>query len=143
MPAATTTQVLGATLPLWCCACGAEVQARLTTCAEIYRHRQDLAHLPRWRCDACGNHVGCHHKTPDRTRPLGVIPDPAMAQARQHIHALLDPLWQHGRLKRSTVYARLTGVLGRQYHTADLRSLDEARAIYIAVQNIAREVHTQ
>lgn len=125
--------------PIYCCGCGAEVQARLTDGREIYPHRPDLAELPFWRCDACGNHVGCHHKTSDRTRPLGNIPTPELRKARQHIHALLDPLWRSRKISRRKIYGHISTALGRQYHTAELRTIDEARAVYRIVQTIARE----
>ena len=57
-----------------CCECSEKVNARLTDECEIYPHRQDLKSLPFWKCDTCGNHVGCHHKTKNRTQPLGCIP---------------------------------------------------------------------
>jgi hypothetical protein len=69
---------------IYCCGCESAVQARLTDGREIYPHRPDLADLPFWKCDGCGNHVGCHHKTNDRTRPLGNIPTPEIRIARKH-----------------------------------------------------------
>ena len=125
---------------IWCCGCNADVQARLANGAEIYPHRLDLAELPFWRCDHCKNFVGCHHKTKNRTQPLGIIATPDIKRARQHIHRILDPIWKDGRLSRKHLYARLTKTLGRQYHTAELRSVDEARAVYRAVQEIARDI---
>lgn len=122
---------------LFCCACAGDVTARLTTGAEIYPHRPDLAGKSFWRCDRCRNYVGCH---PNSITPLGCIPDPPMRDARNHIHALLDPIWRSKRLSRRHCYARLTEILGRQYHTGELRTLDEAKMIYRAVQEIAREV---
>lgn len=124
---------------LWCCGCAAEISARLTDGREIYRHRPDLARQPFWRCDACGNHVGCHHKAADRTRPLGNIPTPAIRDARSHIHRILDPLWRGGGMSRRAVYAALSNRLGRPYHTAELRSLEEARDIYRAIRELARQ----
>jgi hypothetical protein len=121
---------------LYCCGCSRDVSARLTDGCEVYPHRPDLHGLPFWKCDTCGNHVGCHHKTSDRTRPLGVIPTPEMKRARQHIHAILDPLWKSGHLKRGQVYARLQEALGHPYHTAELRTIEEARTVYRAVQSI-------
>lgn len=79
---------------IYCCGCKADVGARLTDGREIYPHRADLAALPFWKCDACGNAVGCHHKTKERTRPLGCIPTPELKTARSHIHRVLDPLWE-------------------------------------------------
>lgn len=125
------------TRAIYCCGCGADVQARLTTGAEIYPHRSDLAALPFWRCDACGNYVGCHHKTAAPTTPLGCIPTPEVKAARQHIHAILDPIWQSGRMGRKELYARLTERLGWKYHTAKIRSVDEARKVYTMVREIA------
>lgn len=117
-------------MKLWCCGCNGEVEARLTTGAEVYPHRPDLARLPRWRCDACGNHVGTHHKTSNPTRPLGNIPTPEIANARRHIHALIDPAWQSGRMSRRAVYSALSVRLGYEYHTAEIRTVDEARRVY-------------
>lgn len=123
----TTTQ-------LWCCQCQGEVDARLTSGAEVYPHRADLAALPRWICDACGNHVGTHHKTDQPTRPLGNIPSPELKRARIHIHNLIDPVWKSGAVRRKAIYAHLSKMLGRQYHTGELRTLDEARSVYVAAR---------
>ena len=57
---------------LYCCGCDTGTEARLTNGAEIYPHRPDLHELPFWKCDKCGNFVGCHHKTKDRTRPMKI-----------------------------------------------------------------------
>lgn len=82
---------------IYCSGCGVKVKARLTDGGEIYPHRPDLSDLPFWKCDTCGNYVGCHHKTEDRTRPLGIIATPELRNAKNHIHRILDPLWQTGR----------------------------------------------
>jgi hypothetical protein len=72
---------------IYCCKCGGYVNARLTDGKETYPHRPDLYGLPFWRCDTCKNFVGCHHKTKERTRPLGCIPTKAIKDARKKIHA--------------------------------------------------------
>jgi len=123
-----------------CCGCDAKVNARLTNGAEIYPHLSALAALPLWRCDTCGNYVGCHHKTGNPTNPLGNIPTKEIRNARQHIHRVLDPLWQTGRMNRKAIYARITAEIGWKFHTAKIRSVEEARAIYRIVQTIASEV---
>lgn len=115
---------------IYCCGCGGKVEARLTNGGEVYPYRPDLAGLPFWRCDGCGNWVGCHHKTSNPTRPLGNIPTRELKNARQHIHRILDPLWQSGRFRRTELYAKLTEHMGFEYHTARLRTLDEARKAY-------------
>jgi hypothetical protein len=128
------------TREIYCCGCSEKVSARLTDGAEIYPHRRDLAALPFWKCDSCGNHVGCHHKTSNPTNPLGCIPTPEIKSARQHIHRILDPIWKSKRMSRRAVYAEVAQRLGRKdYHTANIRSLDEARHVYRIVKEIGAQ----
>jgi len=124
---------------LWCCQCQSDVTARLTSGAEVYPHRPDLADIPRWKCDACGNHVGTHHKTADRTRPLGNIPSPELKRARILIHDLIDPAWKTGKVKRGKLYAHLSKSLGREYHTGELKTIEEARNVYRVAREFLRE----
>lgn len=120
---------------LWCCQCQCDVDARLTSGAEVYPHRPDLAALPRWKCDGCGNSVGTHHKTDNPTRPLGNIGSPEINRARMHIHALIDPAWKSKRIKRGKLYGYLSNALGREYHTGEIKTVEEARDVY----RLARE----
>lgn len=122
---------------IYCCACNRDIEARLTDGAEVYPHRKDLAGLPFWKCDACGNYVGCHHKTKNRTQPLGVIATPEIKKARQHIHAVLDPIWKSGKMKRASIYKRISDEIGWQYHTANIRTIEEARKVYAIVRRYA------
>ena len=125
-------------LSLYCCGCQKDVMARLTHGGEVYPHREDLADLPVWRCDGCKNWVGCHHKTKNRIRPLGNIPTREIKNARQHIHRILDPIWKSGQMPRGKVYAILAKELGlKEYHTAEIKTVEEARKVYAAVKRIA------
>lgn len=126
-------------MKLWCCQCQSDVAARLTNGAEVYPHRPDLADLPRWKCDTCGNHVGTHHKTADPTRPLGNIPSPAIKRARIHIHDLIDPVWKSRIIKRGKLYGALSARLGYEYHTAEIKTIDEARRVYRVALEYLRE----
>lgn len=119
---------------IYCCGCKKKVQARLTDGQEIYTHRPDLYQLPFWICDSCGNFVGCHHKTENRTRPLGCIPTPELKEERKKIHSILDPLWKEGHVKRSDIYRKLSKDLGWKYHTAKIRSLEEAENVLSLLQ---------
>jgi hypothetical protein len=129
----------GEVMLLWCCQCQTDVEARLTSGAECYPHRRDLADIPRWKCDGCGNHVGTHHKTSEPTKPLGNIPSPEMKRARIAIHGLIDPAWQAGIVGRGRIYAHLGTIVGRKYHTAELRSVDEARTVFAAARDFIRQ----
>lgn len=126
-------------MEIYCCGCEQEIDARLTDGAEIYPHRRDLHSLPFWKCDVCGNFVGCHHKTKCRTKPLGCIPTTEIKNARKHIHRVLDPLWKSGRMKRGEVYAQIAKAIGvEEYHTAEIRTVEQARSVYRAVQRISQ-----
>lgn len=123
---------------LYCCGCKKDVSARLTDGTETYSHRPDLGILPFWKCDSCGNFVGCHHKTKDRTRPLGNIPTKELKNARQHIHRILDPIWKDGNIPRGKVYADIAREAGlKEYHTAEIKTLEDARKIYAIVKRMA------
>ena len=124
-------------MKIYCCQCEVEVEARLTDGFEIYPHREDLASLPFWKCDACGNFVGCHHKTKEPTKPLGVIPTPEIKAIRQQIHRVLDPLWKSKRYSRSDLYAFLSKCIGKQYHTAELHSVAFAKYVLDVVNHLA------
>lgn len=123
-------------MKIYCCGCDEDVNARLTHGSEIYPHRYDLCALPFWKCDACLNFVGCHHKTKDRTRPLGCIPTPEIKVARQKIHLLLDQLWKSGKMNRSLIYSEISKRVGWTYHTAEIKSLEEAQKVYAIVEEL-------
>jgi len=132
---------------IWCCDCGFKVKARLTDGKEIYPHREDLYKLPFWICDRCDNFVGCHWKTKDRTRPLGIIPTPAIKNARKHIHALLDPMWKNrdnAKRKRTFLYNIIKERLGSKYdyHTANIISVEEGRKVYRIILDISKEIES-
>jgi hypothetical protein len=96
-----------------------------------------------WRCDTCGNYVGCHHKTEDRRRPLGNIPTREIMEARKHIHRILDPLWKTTKCKpkakgqRRKLYAEISKRIGKEYHTGEIASIEEAREVYKIVKELA------
>ena len=121
---------------IFCCACKSDVNARLTNGSEVYPHRSDLSSIPFWKCDDCGNFVGCHYKTSKPTQPLGHIPTPEIRNARQHIHKILDPLWQSGKYKRSEIYKIISKEVGWKYHTAKIRNIEEARLIYKFIKTL-------
>ncbi len=93
---------------------------------------------PFWKCDACQNFVGCHYKTKHRTNPLGCIPTKEIKNARRHLHRLIDPVWQSGKIERNALYRMISEKVGWNYHTAQIRSVEEARKVWSAVVDIKR-----
>lgn len=125
-------------MKIYCCDCRRDVKATLTDGKEIYPHRPDLYSLPFWKCDTCKNYVGCHHKTANRTQPLGNIPTKELKNARNHIHRILDPLWKEKKIKRGKIYDKISKEIGYQYHTAEIKTIEEARKIYRIVLELAK-----
>ncbi len=123
-------------MKIYCCGCNGHTSARLTNGREIYPHRKDLFDLPFWKCDTCRNFVGCHHKTSNPTNPLGCIPTHELRNARKEIHKILDPIWKSKRMSRRAIYAHLSKQLGKDFHTANIRTICEAREIYKMVKNL-------
>lgn len=122
---------------IFCCGCGASVAARLTNGEEVYPHRRDLYTIPFWKCDTCGNFVGCHYKTGRRTKPLGCIPTPEIKAARQEIHKIIDPLWKSGRVSRRELYRMIAHVIGvEEYHTGEITSIEQAREVYRVARDL-------
>ncbi len=122
-------------MEIYCCECGHGVDAVLVSGEEIYPHRPDLHSLPFWQCPSCKNFVGCHHKTGNREAPLGTIPTNEIRQMRKTIHSELDPLWNSGKYKRSTLYSMLSEIVGRRYHTAEVNSVAEAEMVLSAIRS--------
>lgn len=125
-------------MTLYCCGCKSDVNGRLTSGREIYPTRHDLHALPFWRCDICGNYVGCHHKTQCPTKPLGCIPTAEIRYLRRLIHARLDTLWKGRKMDRSCVYDAISQRIGYPYHTANLRSALDARVILDVITTIEK-----
>jgi len=125
-------------MKFYCVKCEKEIIARLTDGEEIYSHRPDLYDLPFWVCDGCKNYIGCHHKTKNRTQPLGRnIPTKELRNARQQIHKILDPIWKSKKMKRKKLYNLIAEKMGRKkYHTGDMYSMNEARKVYQVVAEI-------
>ena len=121
---------LYAQMNIYCCECKAEIKARLTDGKEIYPHRKDLYKLPFWICDQCKGYVGTHHKTKQRTKPLGVLANKAIKNARIHIHALIDPAYKSELISRKSLYKQLSDALGYDYHTGEIRTVEQAREVY-------------
>ena len=131
---------------IFCCQCKTDVEARLTDGQETYPNRTDLYILPFWICDNCKNFVGCHHLTNERTRPLGVIPTKGIKKMRMAIHNTIDPIWKQFKGKtankmRRAIYNHISDMIGKEYHSGELRTIEDAVNIYNFVRNDAFKEH--
>jgi len=127
-------------MEIYCAGCKKYVFARLTDGKEMYPHRRDLHSVPFWSCNACPAFVGCHHKTSEPTRPLGVLATQALKNERKKIHALFDPLWQSGKIRRASAYGFVSERIGKEYHNAEIRTVEEAREIYKIVSELNKQL---
>lgn len=119
---------------IWCCNCEGDVEAERVTGADIYPHIRKLAGKTFWRCPVCRNYVGSHGDG----RPLGCIPTPELRKARSMIHGVLDPIWKQGLMPRGELYRLMSERLEIPggFHTAEIRSIEAARAAYRAARHI-------
>lgn len=127
-------------MKIYCCGCKVEKEAQFKTGKDMYPHRKDLHALPFWKCPDCECFVGCHHKTKNSRKPLGVMATKEIKFARMKIHEILDPLWKSGEIPRGGLYGWLSERLGYTYHTAEIKDIEEARRIYKAIQAIRNEI---
>ncbi len=125
-------------MDIYCVECEEKVNARLTGGNEIYPHRKDLYNLSFWKCDKCGNYVGCHYKNGKNTNSLGNIPTKELREARKQIHKLLDPLWKSRQITRKALYNLISKKMGHKYHTAEIKSIKEAKEVYGVILNIIK-----
>lgn len=83
--------------------------AKFSTSREVYRG-QDFGMMyicinyPR--CDA---YVGVHDGT---DKPLGRMADRELREWKKRVHAIFDPFWKSGQLKRVHAYSRLARMMG-------------------------------
>lgn len=126
-------------MKLYCTGCKKDVTARLTDGQEMYPHRKDLYKIPFWVC-TCGAFVGCHHKTDKPTRPLGCLATQEIKDARKEIHAIIDPLWRSGKIQRNEIYAMISKQIGKTFHSAEIRTIEEAREVYKVAFVVMRQI---
>jgi len=117
---------------IFCCRCNKEVKAVLVQGTRIYPHRHDLFSKRFYQCLVCFEHVGTHNNL----FPLGVIPTPEIRLERQKIHAIIDPLWKNKKISRSLLYKKISDALGYEYHSANIRSVAEAKGILLIVNEL-------
>ena len=73
--------------------------------------------------------------------PVGSSTIHAPTSSRERAkQALLDPLWKSGKIKRGQAYAYIGNRTGKQYHTGELRSIEEAREVYRIILKLKGEL---
>jgi hypothetical protein len=112
---------------IFCCTCNKDVEAALVYGTDCYPHRKDLANLKFYQCPVCKNFVGTHKGT---DRPLGVIASSEIKKERMKIHDIIDPLWKTRKIPRKEIYRQISSILGYDYHTANLKTVEDCRKVY-------------
>ena len=67
-------------------------------------------------CKPCDAYVGCHGNT---RKPLGNMANKELREWRKKAHAVIDPLWRSGKMKRWQVYRALSDSFGKQIHVGE------------------------
>lgn len=100
----------------------------------IYGHSYGLALI----CDGypeCDAYVGTHKKD---GRPLGTLANAELRKARNAAHAVLDPLWRDGHMRRNEAYAWLAKVLDIDRTAAHIAMFSEEQCRQV-VEAVAAE----
>lgn len=121
---------------IYCCGCGKKMDAYLVSGLFIYNTHK---YSDKWfyQCAHCKNYVGCH---PGTKKQLGCIPTPVIRNARKIIHSILDPIFKSGKIKRRKLYKLISDKIGFNYHTANLRTIEECRKAYKIIIEIDKEI---
>jgi hypothetical protein len=121
-------------MSIYCTGCKKDVFPELITGKEIY-FKASKDYSKRWfyRCLFCKAYCGCHG---GGRPPLGALATKEMRNARQEIHKILDPMWMGKKTSRSKIYKKLSDSLGYTYHTAEIKTIEDARIIYRVIKNM-------
>lgn len=123
---------------IYCCNCQKDVEATQITGEQAYPHLPSLFLKRFWSCPHCGNFVGAHERGPLVGQPFGVIATPELKRLRQQLHNLIDPLWKIMRIDRKLIYKKMSDAVGKEYHTGEIRSIEEAHAALEHARKINR-----
>lgn len=122
---------------IFCVECNKMVVPRMVSGNVVYPKSPWLSYKRFWQCVHCKNFVGCHENSNvNKLRPLGVIANKELKKVRIQIHQAIDPMWREGKIKRTEIYAFLSRELGYNYHTGELRSVDEAERVFKLVEEL-------
>ena len=130
-----------------CTTCREDVMARRTLYKEVRPYvGSEFGMQPIWVCDRCMSYVGCHVKTRDKFKPLGTLAGKEMREIRSEIHRVLDALWKSRRTSRGEIYKIMTGRLGYEFHTGEIRTMEQAENVLQVARDVSeyiRERHKQ
>lgn len=110
---------------IFCCNCNEWVNAKAVPASHVYPKRHDLQGKIYLQCPTCSGTVGAHRDG----RPLGCIPTPAVRSMRITIHDRIRGIVGDRRLTTCLVYRYLSGCIGQEYHTGNIKSVEEADKI--------------
>lgn len=82
---------------------------------KVYGKRYGKSYMCWW-CKSCDAYVGCHQNT---TKPLGTMANKELREWRIKTHAVIDPLWKGGEMKRYEVYQMLKDKFGKEVHIGE------------------------
>jgi hypothetical protein len=101
---------------LLCPYCGK--QAQLVDSSIVYGGH---SYGPIWDCRPCDAYVGCHRGT---KKPLGRLANKELREWKKKAHAVFDPLWRSGAMRRTHAYAHLARIMHLPKHEAHIGMFD-------------------
>jgi len=98
---------------------------------QVYGRRFGKSYMCYY-CKDCNAYVGCHNNT---KQALGTMANPALRKMRQHVHGILDPLWESGKMKRKEVYQKLRQIFGKEIHVGE-SDIEQCKDIIRALEKL-------
>lgn len=103
----------------------------------MYPTHPKLALLKFHLCEPCDASVGCHGRgntvrqgtvevISDGTLPMGRLANAELRKAKQHAHAVFDPIWREHGTSRRDAYRWLAKQLGIPFEQAHIGEFDVA-----------------
>ncbi len=83
-----------------------------------------------WLCKPCWAYVGCHGRS---DKPFGKMANAETREWRMKTHAIIDPIWQSGKMSRRKMYQVLSKSLGYEVHVGNA-DIEGCKSIIYAAQ---------
>lgn len=116
-------------------------QAEYVDSAEVYATSYGMIYI----CKPCNAYVGVHK---DTDKPKGTLANKELRELRKTCHALFDPLWKSGKVKRKDAYLRMSQFIDIPENEAHIGMFDNEKCLklitkmnqfYEAIKNRKKE----
>lgn len=124
---------------VYCLTCEKTVKALLVTGKDVEPDKKAMSNNYFYQCGTCKCYVGCHKNANNKTEPLGAIPSELVRQARWRVYNGFCIVAKNLDCKTSVVYKKVAENMGKRITIANIRSIEEALEVLMALDLISKE----